>query len=111
MAELDAVLAVLDLEATGDGFVGRNLDEGGGVVFGGQILAQTVVAASRTQPGKQVQTVQTLFARSARGDQPIAFDVEAMHEGRAFGSVAVTVRQDERCARDRWCCCTPPIPT
>jgi acyl-CoA thioesterase len=76
------------------------MDEGGGVVFGGQILAQTVVAAARTQADKQVQSVQTVFARSARGDQPLSIDVEEMHSGRAFGSVTVTVRQGDRlCAR------------
>jgi len=44
-----SVLDVLDLEATDGGFVAQNLDEGGAVVFGGQILAQTVVAAARTR--------------------------------------------------------------
>jgi acyl-CoA thioesterase len=100
MSDLDAVLRVLDLEAADGGFVGQNLDEGGGVVFGGQILGQTVVAAARTQAGKQVQSVQTVFARSARGDQPLSIDVDEMHGGRAFGSVTVTMRQGDRiCAR------------
>ena len=95
-----SLLDVLDLEAVEGGFVAQNLDEGGGVVFGGQILAQTVVAAARTQPDKQVLSVQTVFARSARGDQPLNIDVDQMHGGRAFGSVTVTVRQEDRlCAR------------
>ena len=100
MSDLEAVLRVLDLEPADGGFVGSNLDEGGGVVFGGQILGQTVVAAARTQPGKEVQSVHTIFARSARGDEPLTIDVEEMHGGRAFGSVTVTVRQGDRiCAR------------
>ena len=100
MSDLEAVLRVLDLEPADGGFVGSNLDEGGGVVFGGQILGQTVVAAARTQPGKEVQSVHTIFARSARGDELLTIDVEEMHGGRAFGSVTVTVRQGDRiCAR------------
>ena len=100
MSDLDAVLRVLDLAPAEGGFTGSNLDEGGGVVFGGQILGQTVVAAARTQPAKEVQSVHTIFARSARGDQALSIDVEEMHGGRAFGSVTVTVRQGDRvCAR------------
>jgi acyl-CoA thioesterase len=99
-SDLDAVLRVLDLEPTDGGFIGSNLDASGGVVFGGQILGQTVVAAARTQPAKEVQSVHTIFARSARGDEALMIDVEEMHGGRAFGSVTVTVRQGDRiCAR------------
>jgi len=92
---------VLDLAPADGGFVGSNLSEGGGsVVFGGQILGQTVIAASRTQPAKEVKSLHTIFARGARGDQPLEIDVEEMHGGRAFGSVTVTVRQGDRiCAR------------
>ena len=100
MSDLDGVLRVLDLEPAEGGFIGSNLDEGGGVVFGGQILGQTVVAAARTQPGKEVQSIHTIFARSARGDEPLTIDVDEMHGGRAFGSITVTVRQGDRvCAR------------
>jgi acyl-CoA thioesterase len=100
MTTIDDVLKVLDLDLAPGGFTGQNLDTSGGVVFGGQILGQTVVAAARTQEGKEVKSVHTVFARSARGDQPLTIDVEEMHGGRAFGSVTVTVRQDDRiCAR------------
>jgi len=100
MSETTSVVDVLDLEAVDGGFVAQNMNEGGGVVFGGQILAQTIVAAAHTQADKQVQSVQTVFARSARGDEPLDIDVEQMHSGRAFGSVTVTVRQGDRlCAR------------
>jgi acyl-CoA thioesterase len=99
-ADLAHVLRVLDLEPADGGFVATNLDEGGGVVFGGQILAQTVVAAARTQPEKEVKSLHTIFARSARGDEGLQLDVEELHGGRAFGSVTVTVRQGDRiCAR------------
>jgi acyl-CoA thioesterase len=101
MSDLAELLHVLDLEPTDGGFVGSNLSEGGGsVVFGGQILGQTVIAAARTQPGKEVKSLHTVFARGARGDQPLFLEVESMAAGRAFGSVTVTIRQDGKiCSR------------
>src|SRR5437588_21466 len=95
------LLQVLDLEPTDGGFVGQNLSEGpGAVVFGGQLLAQTVVAASRTLPDKQVLSLHAVFARSARWDEPLDIGVEVMSSGRAFGSVTVTIGQSGKvCAR------------
>jgi acyl-CoA thioesterase len=95
MTQLRDVLAVLDLEAAGDDrFVARHLDEGHGVVFGGQLLAQTVVAAARTVPGKEVLSVHNVFARGADAAEPLAVTVERVRSGRAFASVAVTTAQE-----------------
>ena len=95
------LLQVLDLEPTDGGFIGQNFSEGpGAVVFGGQLLAQTVVAASRTLPEKQVLSLHSVFARSARPEQPLDIGVETMSSGRAFGSVTVTIGQGGKvCAR------------
>ena len=71
-----------------------------GVVFGGQLLGQGIVAASHQMPDKRVHTVQTLFARGVRADEPADIRVETMHEGRNIGSVTVSYVQDGRtCAR------------
>jgi len=92
---------VLDLEQTAEhAFRGTNVGEGHGVIFGGQLLAQTIVAAARTQPDKEVKSLHTIFARGGSAADPIEIDVEPMHAGRAFGSVTVTIRQGERlCTR------------
>lgn len=95
MTQLSDVLAVLDLEQSGDDrFVARHLDEGHGVVFGGQLLAQTVVAAARTVPDKQVLSVHNVFARGADVAEPLAITVERVQAGRAFASVTVTTAQE-----------------
>jgi len=102
MTTLAALLDVLSLEATGEGrFRAANFSEGpGGVVFGGQILAQVIVAAARTAPGKEVKSLHTVFARGAAPDAPLDLEVEPLHDGRAFGSATVTVRQGDRlCTR------------
>lgn len=102
MTTLDELLSVLELEPTGEGhYRGRNFSHGpGGVVFGGQLLAQTIVAGATVDPAKEVESVHTVFARGAAQDQPLDIQVEPMHAGRALASATVTVRQGERlCAR------------
>ncbi len=71
-----------------------------GVVFGGQLIGQAVIAATRRLPGKQVRTVQTTFVKGATTDQPVDIHVETMHDGRTVGSATVSFVQGGRlCAR------------
>jgi acyl-CoA thioesterase-2 len=101
LSDLGDLLAVLELEAAdGDRLRARSLDEGHGVVFGGQLLAQSVVASAAAMPDKAVKSVHTIFARGGRPDVPLDIDVEVMHQGRAFGSTTVTISQDGKlCTR------------
>jgi acyl-CoA thioesterase len=102
MPKLDELLAVLALERTGDMTLrGTSLVFGGGaVVFGGQLLAQTIVAAAGVDPAKSVKSVHTVFARGAAIDAPLEFEVDVMATGRSFASASVTVRQGDRlCTR------------
>ena len=70
------------------------------VVFGGQLLAQSIVAAARHSPGKTVRSVHAVFARAARVSGVTEIDVETLHAGRSFASHTVTVHQGERtCCR------------
>ncbi|MGO8859989.1 MAG: acyl-CoA thioesterase [Acidimicrobiales bacterium] len=102
MAELSELLEVLDLEPVGEGrFRAQNFSEGpGGVVFGGQLLAQSIVAGGTIDPTKEVKSIHTVFARGGDLSKPLDLEVEAMHTGRALASATVTVRQGERlCTR------------
>jgi acyl-CoA thioesterase len=102
MSDLSRLREVLDLESTGPGtFRAQNFVEGSAsVVFGGQILAQTIVAASTIDPTKVLKSVHTVFARGGDGSQPLEIEVEVMHVGRALASALVTIRQGERlCTR------------
>lgn len=102
MAELSELLGVLDLDQVGEGrFRAQNFSDGpGGVVFGGQLLAQSIVAGATIDPSKEVKSIHTVFARGGAMDKPLDIEVEAMHTGRALSSATVTVRQDERlCTR------------
>jgi acyl-CoA thioesterase-2 len=71
------------------------------VVFGGQLLAQMIMAATRHSDGKYVKTINAIFARAGRVDGDTEIEVETIHSGRAFASHTVTVWQNEGrlCAR------------
>jgi len=102
MSELSRLVEVLELEPVGEGrYRARNFETGyGSVVYGGQLLAQAIVAASTIDDGKVLKSIHTVFARGGALDTPLDIDVEAMHVGRALASATVTVRQGDRlCAR------------
>lgn len=70
------------------------------MVFGGQLIGQSIVAALVGQDGKTVKTVHTVFARSASAAAPLAITVDRMHAGRTLASSAVTISQGDRlCTR------------
>lgn len=94
---IDDILACLRLTTDSDG--GRHatsLDEGHGVVFGGQILAQSVVAATEAVTGKEVSTLHQVFARGASPAAPLDLTVDVVHEGRGFATVTVGMGQGGR---------------
>ena len=71
------------------------------VVFGGQILAQMIMAAHvdrnvDRQDDKEVKSIHAIFARAGDYTQPIRYDVERMHDGRTLGSDTVTFSQPGR---------------
>ncbi len=102
MPELADLLAVFELEPTGAStFTGSSIVFGSGsVVFGGQLLAQSILAGATADPSKEVKSIHTIFARGASTGAPLEFDVDLMQSGRSFASAAVTARQGERlCTR------------
>jgi acyl-CoA thioesterase-2 len=98
---LEALLGALTLEPDGpDHFRAVNVPSGHGVVFGGQLLAQSILAGLAGQDGMTVKTLSTIFARGARPDLPVEIVVERIHTGRTFSSSTVTISQGDRlCTR------------
>lgn len=63
-------------------------------VFGGQVLAQALVAATRTVPqSRAVHSLHAYFLIAGRTDLPIVYDVEAVRDGGSFSSRRVVARQ------------------
>ena len=92
MAQVDSLLAVLDLTDTGartseDIFTGSSEASPIGRVFGGQVLAQSVVAASRTAPPERpIHSMHGYFLRPGDPGAPITFAVDRIHDGRSFST-------------------------
>jgi acyl-CoA thioesterase len=101
MTDLADLLHVLELAPAGEGrFTAESLDEGHGVVFGGQLLAQSLLAAARSVPGKEVLSLHNVFARGASPAEPLDVAVDVLQSGRAFASTSVTTSQGDRlCTR------------
>jgi acyl-CoA thioesterase-2 len=89
---LAGFLAALDLTDTGartreDIFTGPSQWMPGGRVFGGQVLAQALVAATRTVPEERVvHSMHGYFLRPGDVEQPITFSVDRIHDGRSFST-------------------------
>jgi acyl-CoA thioesterase-2 len=97
-SELIQMLRLEPVEA--DRYVGQNLAGSQGVVFGGQLLAQSVAAAASSVPDMHLKSMHTIFTRAASSTQPVELDVERLHQGRSFASVEVSIRQGARlCTR------------
>jgi acyl-CoA thioesterase len=103
MLDIASLVGALTLEPTGqDRYRAANVDAGPGVIFGGQLLAQSVIAGLASVTDKAVKTVHTIFARSGSPDAPVEISVDRMHSGRAMASCTVTISQGERlCARSQ----------
>ena len=101
MTDVKEFLRILELDEIADGrYQAGNLDSVTGVVFGGQILGQVIVAAARVDPTKSVKSVHTIFVRAARPTNQLEIDVDTMQCGRTFASATVSVHQGDRlCAR------------
>ena len=99
MPPLDAFLDTLDIVDTGARtvdsiFTGSNQWMPSGRVFGGQIAAQSVVAASRTvDADRTIHSMRGYFLRPGDIRFPITYSVEPTHDGRSFSTRIVQAYQ------------------
>jgi acyl-CoA thioesterase II len=71
--------------------------EGLTVVFGGQLMAQMIMAAADSVgESKYVKSMHTIFSRAGSYAEPIQLDVETFHSGRTWASELVTAWQGDR---------------
>jgi len=93
---LDALLALLDLEELEQNiFRGLNRDIGSGRVFGGQVLAQALVAAARTvEEGRACHSLHGYFILPGDVDTPIVYFVDRLRDGRSFTTRRITAIQN-----------------
>lgn len=88
-----ALLQLLDL-SDADGantdeeiFVGISEPQPHGRVFGGQVLAQSILAAVRTvDEARQIHSMHGYFLRPGDANAPITFGVQKLRDGRSFSA-------------------------
>ena len=91
---LQELLKLLDLERLEDNlFRGQSRDIGAPQVFGGQVLGQALVAASRTVERRQVHSLHAYFLRRGDVNAPIIFEVDRSRDGGSFTSRRVVAIQ------------------
>jgi acyl-CoA thioesterase II len=102
VSDLKLLLDALTLEPTGERtFRAGNIEfAGGATVFGGQLMAQAIVAGATIDPEKQVRSLHTVFARGASVEAPLDIELDVIAQGRSFASASVAIRQGGRdCVR------------
>jgi acyl-CoA thioesterase-2 len=77
-------------------FRGESRDIGTPRVFGGQVLAQSVIAASRTVEEGSIHSLHAYFLRAGDASAPIVYNVERNRDGRSFKSRRVVAIQHGR---------------
>ena len=89
---IDGLLSTLNLTDTGartneDIFTGPSQWMPLGRVFGGQVLAQSIVAAMHTVPAdRTIHSMHGYFLRPGDVQHPITFSVDRIHDGRSFST-------------------------
>ena len=89
---VDRLLDVLDLDfsqarTTEDIFTGASHPMPSGRIYGGQVLAQSLIAAERTLPeDRAVHSMHGYFLRPGDAAQGITIAVDRIHDGRSFST-------------------------
>jgi acyl-CoA thioesterase-2 len=77
-------------------FRGASRDIGTTRVFGGQVLAQAVLAASQTVEDRLIHSLHAYFLRAGDPDSPIVYSVDRSRDGRSFTARRVVAIQHGR---------------
>ena len=88
------LVALFDLETeTPERFIGRSPANGWKRVFGGQVVAQALVAAERTVEGRPPHSLHAYFLLGGDPLEPIRYEVERIRDGRSFTTRRVLAKQ------------------
>jgi acyl-CoA thioesterase-2 len=94
---VDELVGLMQLEPVGeDRFLGQSENLGTPAVFGGQVLGQSLLAASRTVGAdRPVHSMHAYFLLPGE-HAPIEYSVDRVRDGRSFTTRHVVARQQER---------------
>ena len=94
-ARIHQLVGLLDVqEDAPDRFIGYRLPGGEGRIFGGEIIAQALMAATRTvDPARAAHSLHAYFIRGGSEDHPTEYQVARDSDGRSFSTRRVTAIQ------------------
>jgi len=92
------LVEALRLEETAPGrYRADNVEFGErGVVFGGQLIGQLLVAGATVDPSKRVKSAHALFARPVLVDEPVELRVDVLQAGKTFASTSASIWQQSK---------------
>lgn len=91
---VDDLLEILNLEQLEHNlFRGKSPNVGWQRVFGGQVIGQALVAASRTVEDRNIHSAHCYFMRPGDPSIPIVYDVDKIRDGRSFTTRRVVAIQ------------------
>jgi acyl-CoA thioesterase II len=97
ISSLAGMLDVFDVQPVGEGrYTGSNDYGERDIVDASQVLAQAIVAAAKTVPGKVVRRASGVFCRPVIGKDKVDFSVDVVQNGRNFATAVVAAAQHER---------------
>src|SRR5258708_3897699 len=94
---LRSLISQLELEALEVNlFRGQSRDLGGRSVFGGQVIGQALVAASRTRADRLPHPLHACFLLPGDMAAPIVYEVDRLRDGKSFTTRGVQAIQHGR---------------
>ncbi len=89
------LLELLNLERIEENlYLGRNEQRTLTRLFGGQVLSQALVAASRTVEGLEAHSLHAYFLMPGSPERSVLYEVERIRDGRSFATRRVVAIQD-----------------
>ncbi len=96
-ASIARLIALIDVEPKGDdAFVGQSVNAGWNRVYGGQVVAQALMAASKTVDDRLCHSLHSYFIRPGDPAHPITYCVDRDRDGASFTTRRVTALQKDR---------------
>lgn len=103
LGSLTRILALAEGDGT-DSFLGDSLPHLSGRIYGGQVIAQGLLAAAATLPEAADEALEprlphslhAYFMRGGNPEQPVVYEVERLHDGRSFSQRRTTALQEGR---------------
>lgn len=97
LGSVTRVLSLLEAEGA-DSFTGSSLPQLSGRIYGGQVVAQGLLAAAATveddgDGARLPHSVHAYFMRGGDPQVPVGFTVDRMHDGRSFSQRRTTATQ------------------